>query len=344
MSMVVPDALLEIPSTPSHEPRKPRGKHRATASESVSPCMPHRTPLSLRLLDFLFQIAAATPPGHFLLTECICRWLTKPSPARIRRTPALLGQAWEPLTCTTPDGLQLAGWAVTPPQPRGTVALFHAIRANREQTLSRTAFLVAAGFRCLAFDHRAHGESEGKRSSFGYHERGDVQAVLELIEERWPGEPYAALGLSMGAAALCYASEHTRRCRAVILENMYTDVISAWKRRLQTRQAPPMLERLTPALVRVCERLLNGRVEEAAPILYMEHLAPARVFVLTGSEDPHATPEGARALHERCSGTGELWIVPGAGHSNVCETGGILYRERILGFLERAFSQKSIAA
>jgi len=59
------------------------------------------------------------------------------------------------------------------------VALFHGLRDNRGYLLGRTAFLAAAGYRCVAVDHRAPGETGGKRTSFGFYESRDVAAVLE---------------------------------------------------------------------------------------------------------------------------------------------------------------------
>src|SRR5262249_5701182 len=159
--------------------------------------------------------------GYVAAAYTVSRWLTRPSLGRVRATPGDHGLAWERLECRTADGLRLVGWAVTPPRPRATVVLCHGIRGNREKTLSRTAFLVAAGYRCVAFDHRAHGESAGRRTSFGFHESRDVRAILELTRRLWPGQRLAVLGISMGAAALCYAADWARTCDAVILESLY---------------------------------------------------------------------------------------------------------------------------
>src|SRR5205823_9774049 len=99
------------------------------------------------------------------------------------------------LECRSADGILLKGWLFEPRWPRATVALFHGMRLNRIDMLERIAFLSAAGYRCLAFDHRAHGESGGRFTSFGYHERHDVTAVAEMIRRRWPDSPCAALGV-----------------------------------------------------------------------------------------------------------------------------------------------------
>ncbi len=298
-------------------------------------------PLTMRLADWSLRALTATRPGHLLLTQSISRWLTSRSYRKIRRTPDALGLTWEPASLLTEDRYRLQGWIVTPPRPRGTVALFHGIRHNREQTLTRTALLVEAGYRCVAFDHRAHGDSQGRRSSFGYHEGRDVAAVLQLIRARWPHQPHAALGMSMGAAALCYAAAHTRFCHAVILESVYQDIVSAWLNRLKGRPHPPILRALTPDLVKVCEWLLEATVDQLSPINWIADLAPAPLLLLTGTDDAHAPPAEAERMFNRRQGPGELYLVPGAGHGNVLEVGGAPYRERLLSFLERWLFQAS---
>jgi alpha-beta hydrolase superfamily lysophospholipase len=286
------------------------------------------------LSETLAGLMVASGVGYLAAAYTVSRWLTRPAPGRIRATPADYGLPWERLECRTTDGLHLAGWVVTPPRPRATVVLCHGVRGNREKTLSRTAFLAAAGYRCVAFDHRAHGESTGRRTSFGYHESRDVRAILDLARRQWPGQRLAVLGISMGAAALCYAAEQTRSCDAVILESLYRDIGSAFVSRIGTSY-PPWFRRLSRGVVWLTERRLGLRLAQLAPVAHVGDLAPAPVLLLTGSADPHATPADTQELFERCRGPRELWLVPRAGHLDVCETGGAAYRERILGFLNR---------
>jgi alpha-beta hydrolase superfamily lysophospholipase len=284
--------------------------------------------------NFISTMSAATGVGYLAACYTVSRWLTKPTHRKIQSTPADHGLFSEGLTCDTEDRQRLAGWVVTPPRPRATVVLFHGVRHTREQTLSRTVFLGGAGFRCVAFDHRAHGESTGRRTSFGLHERHDVAAILELVRRRWPDQPCAALGLSMGAAALCYAAEHTRRLDAVILESLYHDIGSAFANRINSTY-PPSFHRLSRGVFWMTERRLGVRVEQFAPVNRIASLAPVPVLLLTGEDDRHATAHDARRLYDRCGEPRELWLAPRAGHTDVCEAGGLLYRERILGFLER---------
>jgi alpha-beta hydrolase superfamily lysophospholipase len=224
-----------------------------------------------------------------------------------------------------------------PPRPRATIVLHHGLRGSREQTLSRAAFLTRAGYRCVAFDHRAHGESDGKRTSFGYHEARDVAAVSALVEARWPREPRAVLGISMGAAAICFAAEQASAYHAVILESLYHDLATAFASRL-THGYPPWFRRLSHGIVWVTERRLGVRMAQVAPAERIARLAPEPVLVLTGTDDLHATPDEAERLHDCCRGPRELWLVPNANHDDVFETGGKAYQSRILDFLRRTLA------
>jgi alpha-beta hydrolase superfamily lysophospholipase len=282
----------------------------------------------------LGQLALATGVGYLAAAYTVSRWLTRPSPGRPKFKPEQFGLECEPVECSTVDRLRLAGWALTPRRPRGTVALFHGLRQGRGHTLSRCAILTNAGYRCVTFDLRAHGQSTGKRTSFGFHESRDVAAVLSFVRERWPHQPHGVLGMSMGAAAVCYAAAHVRACQAVILESCYHDVHTAFENRLR-HGYPPWVTKLRKGVVWVTERRLGIRLDDASPARFIGELCPAPVLLLTGSEDPLATPEESTRLYERCRGPRELWLVPGANHKDVVEVGGDVYRERIVSFLDR---------
>lgn len=286
------------------------------------------------LPEMLTRLALASGVGYLAAAYTVSRWLTRPSPSRPRRTPTDLGLSWEPLECRTADSFRLNGWVVTPPRPRGTVALFHGLRNNRTQTLDRTVFLVEAGYRCVAFDHRAHGESSGKRTSFGYLESRDVVAVIELIRRRWPAQQVAALGISMGGAALCYAAPYAAGLDAIVLESVYHDIGTAFLRRIGNKY-PDWFRRLGTGAVWMTERRLGLRLEQLAPVDHVEKLAPAPVLFLTGTADTHATPEDAEGLVQRYPGPKELWLVPHAGHTDMCQAGGQPYRNRVLDFFDR---------
>jgi alpha-beta hydrolase superfamily lysophospholipase len=294
--------------------------------------MPRTSKHAAPLAELLARLSVQSNLGSLATAYTLSRWLTRPSRGRPRRTPTDLGLLCEPLHCRTADHLRLSGWAVTPPRPRGTVALFHGHRKHREHMLGRIAFLTAAGFRCVAFDHRAHGESSGNCTSFGYHESRDVVAILDLIRDRWPGQPCAALGVSTGGAALCFAASVARRLDAVILESVYHDLAGVLQRRLGSRSSV-WFEQVRRGVTWVTERRLGVRWQDVAPVQHIAGLEPCPVLVVAGTADRYASPIDAERLVERCGG--EKWLVPGARHGDAFEVGDERYRLRVLDFLDQ---------
>ena len=289
-----------------------------------------------RLTEWIVRVGLSSRIGVLAAEYFIARWLTKPAHKRISRTPLELGLSWEALTCVTEDSHSLRGWLVSPASPRATVLLFHGIRHNRQQMLSRVAFLVPAGYRCVVFDHRAHGESDGRRVSFGYHERHDVRAVLRLARQRWPEQPLGILGMSMGAAAICFgAAEVAQHCKAVIIESLYHDILCAFANRLQSGYYPSYFRHLVQGVIRRCERRIGESAQVLTPADWIAALAPVPFLLVSGSQDEHATPAEAERLFARRQGPGEFLLVPGAGHEDVCEVGGDLYRNKVLDFFAR---------
>jgi alpha-beta hydrolase superfamily lysophospholipase len=282
--------------------------------------------------ELFLRLTVASGVGYLATAYTVSRFLTKRWPA-VPVAPDLPEVRREELWCRTADRLWLRGWVFTPPRPRGTVALFHGLRVNRAQMLGRIAFLTQAGYRCVAFDHRAHGQSQGRRASFGYYESRDVEAVTGLIEEKWAGQPAAALGISMGAAALCFAGARLPVYQAFVLEGLYHDLAAAFQHRVGG-VFPAWFGRFRRGIIWVTERRLRLRLAQVAPAVHVGALAPRPVLLLTGSQDPHAPPDEVQRLYENCREPREFRLIPGAGHMDVCEQGGEVYREAVLSFLQ----------
>jgi uncharacterized protein len=277
--------------------------------------------------------------GYAAAAYAASRYLTRPTRGKALQTPSDFGLAWAPAVCRTADDHQLVGWVLHPPAPGASVVLHHGLRGSREQTLGRAVLLARAGYRAVAFDHRGHGESAGGYTSFGYYEGRDAAAVLEFVLKHWPDQPRAVLGMSMGAAAICFAAEHTRNYHAVILESLYHDIASAFRVRLTTMY-PIWFRPLVPAIVWITERRLGVRLSQLAPAEHIGRLAPTPVLLLTGTDDDHADPATVQRLFDRCGEPRELWLVPDAHHTDVLEVAGDAYAERMLDFLGRRLSGK----
>lgn len=284
------------------------------------------------------RLTAASGVGYLATAYTVSRWLTRRSPAQLKVPTDLNGLAVDVAECVTADRVRLRGWIITPSTPCATIALFHGLRGNRAHLLDRIAFLARAGYRCVAFDHRAHGESDGRRTSFGFHEARDVEAVADLICRLWPTQRRAALGVSMGAAALCFAGAASARAfEAIVLESVYDRLASAFQHRVGV-QFPDWFRHFRRGIIWITERRLGTNIDTVAPVAFVHRLAPRPVLLLTGSDDPHAPPHEVRQLFECSVEPRAFHVIDGAGHTDVCDVGGERYRALVLDFLARSFA------
>jgi len=80
------------------------------------------------------------------------------------------------------DGVRLAGWRGTAEGPfRGTLIYLHGIADNRTSGAGVLDRFRRQGFDVVAYDSRAHGESEGEHCTYGYHEKQDLRRVLDTL-------------------------------------------------------------------------------------------------------------------------------------------------------------------
>src|SRR5579862_6597400 len=205
----------------------------------------------------------------------------------MRRTvgPAPTDLGATPVSFPSRSGATLRGWFVPGVPGRGAVVLVHGIHADRRVMLPRARFLHRAGYSVLLFDLQAHGESTGDRITFGAKEALDVESAVEVMRTKSPGEHIGVIAISLGGAAALYASP--LNIDALVIESVYPSIVQATRDRVGPILTPLLLWQLRPRLGLSASNL--------RPI---DHIASVRtpIFVMSGEEDRHTTPEESRAM------------------------------------------------
>src|SRR5262249_48091418 len=80
--------------------------------------------------------------------------------------------------------------------PRGTIVYLHGIADNRTSASGVIERFTARRFDVVAYDSRAHGESEGSACTYGFFEKHDLRRVVDTVR---PG-PVILIGTSLDAA------------------------------------------------------------------------------------------------------------------------------------------------
>jgi len=250
----------------------------------------------------------------------------------------------QPIEVRAPDGARLVGRFLPArgPIPTGrTVLLLHGF-AETSSALERRrmAALSRHGWNVAALDSRGYGQSDGPYATFGGRESSDVRAWLDRLAEcvARSGPPAgfrpALWGRSMGAQIALRTAVEDARVVALVLESPLVDLVAAVALALQKRRFP-MSGLLAGLILRRASKLAGMPLDRPRPT----DLAPrvtCPVLILHGSDDTLVPAAAARRLAAAFSKP-PVWVdVPGAGHSDVVDTGGEPLLDQVAAFLGKA--------
>jgi alpha-beta hydrolase superfamily lysophospholipase len=240
------------------------------------------------------------------------------------------------------SGVTLRGWLARGRPGGGAVLLLHGVGSTRLSMVARARFLRAAGYTVLLPDLRAHGESEGGRTTFGAAESRDARAALALLRARAPGERVAVIGVSMGGAA-SLLGDAPLVVDAMVLESVYPTIDEAVVDRARAWLGP-FGAPLAPAFVRwYLPRATGVRASDLRPIDRIGRLT-SPVLLLAGTADRYTRIAESRRLFARAPEPKELWEVEGATHEDLHAFAPAEYERRILAFLARHLRAGAVAS
>ena len=250
---------------------------------------------------------------------------------------------YEKVAFVTKDGLTLAGWLIKPDHVGKIVpaiVICHGLGANRSDFTDLAVFLARRGYLVLAFDFRAHGDSEGSRTSLGYHEQKDVKAALHYLSSR-PEVDQGRIGIfgfSLGGSTAILAAAETRKFRAIAVDSAFTSL------RDQARQAITGYYHL-PSFPFVglsvlgYELYFQTTVKRIDPESVIGEISPSPLLIIAGEGDDMIPAENGRRLFHAAKEPKELWVIPVAGHGGTVAAAGNAYNKRIGDFFDKHLKQ-----
>ena len=232
-------------------------------------------------------------------------------------TPGDAGLDYRDVTLSTADGLHLAAWFVPAPAPDSpTVLLAHGLQDSKWTLLRLIPWLHEAGYNVMALDFRGHGDSDKRPTTLGREEVLDVQAALDWLGAEGAGNNVAALGQSLGAAALVNTAAIDDRLDALVLDSLFAE----WRNVDYAKGY-----RLPP------QWLVPG-VPNPVDVIRSVHVP---VFIIHGSADILVHVDHAQRLYAAANEPKSLWIND-SGHAWSAWTYPEQYQQRVLGFLASA--------
>ncbi len=230
----------------------------------------------------------------------------------------------------TEDGIRLSAW-YTPPEDerKGVVILLaHGYGDNRPEWVY--AMIAKHGYGVLAWDARAHGESEGVISTIGYREVLDVKAALDFALAQPGVEHVGAWGGSMGGATLIRATASLPQIEALVVDSSF----SSLGEEVDYLAPYPFVNPLAKWMLTF---VLDHDLYSASPLEKISEISPRPVYIIQGSADKVASPDSAFKLYNAAQDPRYLWVEEGARHLGTFQENPRRYERRVIRFFDEAF-------
>jgi len=179
----------------------------------------------MRLMWHVLAVLVAAYGGLALLLYMFqARLVFYPGIGReIIATPSQISLPYEDIQLKTSDGINLHGWYIPAPQPRGTVLFLHGNAGNISHRLDSVRMLHRLGYSTLIFDYRGYGNSAGAPTEQGTYL--DAEAAWRYLTEQQhiPSCRIVLFGESLGGAVAAWLADRQKPA-ALVIASGFTSV------------------------------------------------------------------------------------------------------------------------
>ncbi len=245
------------------------------------------------------------------------------------------------------DGVRLRGWKVRAALAIATgdwVLLYHGVSDNRVGMIGQAEMLLRHGYSVVIMDARGHGMSEGDMVTYGWLERSDSRAIVDaLVAQEHPHCLFAS-GESMGAAVALQSAALDPRIEAVVAESAFRNLREVSYDYAGLRVSPLLGKTLLRPVaimgLRSAEKEGGFSAEDVSP----ERAVATRAFpvlLICGLEDRNIPARHTRAIYAAAIGPKQMWLVPGAGHTQALGRAPVEFERRVTQFFASLHAAKA---
>lgn len=237
-------------------------------------------------------------------------------------------EVWIP----SPHGYELHALYAPVPGSRRTVILAHGITWTLYGSVKYAVLFYRRGYNVLLYDHRHHGGSGGRNTSFGFYEKDDLKACVDWVITRCGAEGVIGThGESMGAATVLQHAAIDPRIAFAVADCPYASAREQFAYRLKVEYHLPEWP-LLPLASLITWLRAGWFFGQASPIAVIGQVETPILFI-HGAEDAYIPPAASEALFKRKPGVKRLYLAPGADHAQSLATDPEAYDRELGAFL-----------
>lgn len=229
-------------------------------------------------------------------------------------------------------GYELHGFYFPQINSKKTVIICHGITHTIYGSVKYMEIFMKRGFNVLIYDHRNHGLSGGKNTTFGYYEKFDLKSCTDWVFERCGKDCTVGVhGESMGAAITLQNIAIDPRISFCIADCSFSDLTKLFKYRFRVEyKLPPF-----PAFQITClfVWLRTGMIiTDISPIRDIANIKTP-IFFIHGSDDLYIPAQMSIDMHNSIKEASKLYLAPNARHAEAVIKNIVEYDKLIGEFL-----------
>lgn len=235
----------------------------------------------------------------------------------------------------SPFGYSLFGLYLPVAGSQKTIIIAHGITYSLYGSVKYVNIFRKRGFNVILYDHRNHGRSGGRWSTFGYYEKHDLGVFFAWAQEQLTnGGQVAVMGESFGAVTAVQFAAIQPKVAFLVLDCCFSDLADLLAHRLKVEFRLPAWPILP--LASFFSRLLAGMsFGDISPLREMSNLT-LPVFFAHGQNDKFTPCQMSEALYAaKTNGLKDIYLAPNADHAEAFWNNREEYDRRVGEFLEK---------
>ncbi|MCM3637778.1 alpha/beta hydrolase [Sporosarcina luteola] len=241
----------------------------------------------------------------------------------------------------SPNGYPLRAVFLQPLDTTRTVIICHGVTENKINSIKYARLFERLGFNSVIYDHRRHGDSGGKTTSFGFYEKVDLNALVSAVRDRIGSRALLGVhGESMGAATtILYAGEYEDEADFYIVDCPFSDFTEQILHimRTSTPLRSSMTLRAANLFLKIRDGYTTGLISPREAIVNIKK----PMLFIHSMEDDFILPEMTKELYELKDDKKMIKLFDKGAHAKSFNENPEEYEQEVLHFLHNFGFQTS---